>query len=81
MIEDIVFEKALTTEKFLREIELLVSKHKLEYMDAIVHFCEINSVEIETVASLVRGNARIKAKLQSECEALNYLPKRAKLPF
>jgi len=80
MIEDIVFEKTLTTEKFLREIELLVSKHRLEYMEAIVHYCEYNNVEIETVASLVRNNARIKAKLQSECEALNYLPKRAKLP-
>lgn len=81
MVDDVIFEKALTTEKFIKDIENLVSKYKLDYMDAVVHYCEKNNVEIEAAATIIRNNIRIKSKLQSECEDLNFLPKRAKLPL
>ena len=81
MVDDVIFEKALTTEKFIKDIENLVSKYNLDYMDAVVHYCETNNVEIEAAAVFIRNNVRIKSKLQTECEELNFLPKRAHLPL
>lgn len=80
-MDDIVFEKVLTTERFIKDIENLVSKYNLDYMDAVVHYCEKNNIEIEAAAMIIRNNIRIKSKLQAECEELNFLPKRAKLPL
>ena len=81
MIDDVVVNNGLTTEKFTKEIERLVSTYNLEYMDAVIHFCEKNNIEVETAASIIRSNLKIKSKLQLEAENLNYLPKSAKLPF
>jgi hypothetical protein len=80
MVDDVIFEKALTTEKFIKDIESLVTRGNIDYLDAVVHYCETNNVEIEAAAMIIRNNVRIKSKLQSECEDLHFLPKRAKLP-
>lgn len=81
MIDDVVVNNGLTTEKFTKEIERLVSTYNLEYMDAVIHFCEKNNIEVETAASIIRSNLKIKSRLQLEAESLNFLPKSAKLPF
>ena len=81
MIEDVVVNNGLTTEKFTKEIERIVSSFNLEYMDAVIYYCEKNNIEIETAASIIRSNLKIKSKLQLEAENLNFLPKSAKLPF
>ena len=48
-------------------------------MDAIVHYCQKNDIEIETGAKLV--NTIIKSKLEAEASELNCLKeKSAKLP-
>lgn len=64
----------------LEEIEELVWKHDISYMDAIVIYCEDKNVDIETFAKALKNNEMIKAKLQFEAEALNYLPKSNTLP-
>ena len=81
MIEDVVVNNGLTTEKFTKEIELIVSTFDIDYMDAVIHFCEKNNIELETAASIIRSNLKIKSKLQLEAENLNFLPKSAKLQF
>ena len=81
MVDDVISTKALTYEKFIKEIERLVINYDLDYMDAVVHYCEKNNIEIEAAASIIRNNIRIKAKLQDEAEGLNFMPKRAKLPI
>lgn len=81
MVDDVIFEKALTTEKFIKDIESLVIRGNIDYLDAVIHYCETNNVEIEAAAMIIRNNIRIKSKLQSECEGLNFLPKRAHLPI
>ena len=81
MVDDVISHKTMTNEKFIKDIEVLVVKYKLDYMDAVVHYCEKNNVEIEAAASIIKNNIRIRSKIQSECEDLNYLPKRAKLPL
>jgi hypothetical protein len=80
-IDDVVVGKGLTTETFTREVEKIVGKYNIEYMDAVIYFCEKNNIEIETAASIIKSNLKIKSKLQLEAEVLNFLPKSAKLPF
>ena len=80
-IDDVVVNNGLTSEKFIKEIERIVNTYDIEYMDAVIHFCEKNNIEVETAASIIRSNLKIKSKLQLEAENLNYLPKSAKLPF
>lgn len=71
----------LTPQKFYNDIETLVVELKTDYMDAIVHYCEKNNIEIETVASIIKSNSKFKAIIQNEGEDLNLLPKTAKLPL
>ena len=78
---EVVLGKVVTTEKFISEVEKLVNNYNLDYMDAIIHYCEKNNLELEAAASIIKSNAKMKAKLQSEGETLNFLPKRAKLPL
>jgi hypothetical protein len=78
MIEDISF---LSIVEFTKEIEKLVVDKKMEYIDAVIYFCERNGVDVETAASLIRSNAKLKASIQVEAENLNYLPKTKRLPI
>jgi hypothetical protein len=66
---------------FMQEIELLVDEKGMDYIDAVVHYCEVNGIEIETAASLIKCSPKMKAKVQIEAENLNYLPKSGKLPL
>ena len=66
---------------FLKDIEVLVSEKKMEYIDAVVYYCEKNNMEIETAAQLIKQNQRIKSKIRNEAEDLHYLPKTSKLPI
>lgn len=78
MIQDLNFVSIV---EFSKEIEELVKHKKMEYIDAVVYFCEKNGVDIETAASLIKNNAKLKALIQDEAEQLNYLPKTHKLPL
>lgn len=69
------------TQTFSAEIESLVQdSNGLTYIDAIVHFCDKNEIEIETGAKLV--NTIIKKKLEAEASELNCLKeKQNQLPI
>jgi len=73
--------KKITSETFIREVETLVRDHDLDYMDAVLHFCEANGVEMETIASIIKNNPSIKSKVQEEAEGLHLLPKKSRLPL
>jgi hypothetical protein len=81
MIDDVVVNNGLTSEKFTKEIERIVNTYNIDYMDAVIHYCEKNNIEVETAASIIKSNLRIKSRLQLEAENLNYITKTAKLPF
>jgi len=66
--------------EFAQEIEDLVWLHDIDYIEAIVLYCETNKLDIETAASLIKLNMNIKGKVQTEAESLNYLPKISRLP-
>lgn len=57
------------------------SKAHIEYIDAIIHYCEKNNLEIETVAKIIKKNPVLKSKLQDEAEELNIIEKTSKLPL
>jgi len=66
---------------FVKEIEKIVSSKNIEFFDAVIHYCDINNVEVETAASLVKQNAVLKAKIQIEAENLNLMKRTARLPI
>lgn len=76
-----MIELKLTPDKLHVEIEALVSNHGLDYIDAILHYAETNGLEVETVAAMVKNNAKMKAKVRIEGETLNFLQKTARLPI
>jgi len=73
--------KIRTPQQFASDIEELVWQKDIPYMDAVVLFCETHNIEVETAASLIKMNAQLKLKIQSEAEVLNFLPKVARLPI
>ena len=48
---------------FVKEIEDLVEKLDIEYIDAVVLYCQRKNIEIETAAAIIDGN---RAELTSE---------------
>ena len=79
-------EKALESKffcpaRFAQEIESLVQVNtNMNYIDAIVHFCDKNSIDVESVPKLIPKP--MKEKIKYEASELNFLKRssRAKLP-
>ncbi len=65
--------------EFAKQIDDLVKRHNFNHVSAITYWAEKNAVNIEDLPPLI--NKPLKAKLQSNYEALNYLPKSGKLPI
>ena len=80
-INDELNKKFLSKDKFAEEIEALVKKTKMNYIDAIVQFCEQNSIELDGISKLI--SRPLKEKLRYDATELNFLKKttRAKLPL
>ena len=81
MSDEIEIEGIKTPTDFMIEIEKIVIDKKVNYIDAVIIFCEQQGMEVETAASLIKGSAKMKAKVQNDAEDLNYLPKTRKLPI
>jgi len=70
-----------TSSDFVKEIEKIVTTKNIEFFDAVLYYCEVNNIEVETAASLVKQNSVLKAKIQIEAENLNLMKKSARLPI
>ena len=68
-----------TSSEFFVKIQELVKQTNLSYMDAVLHYCDMNGMEAETAAQLVNG--KLKVQIREEAEELNFFPKTAKLPI
>ena len=80
MMTEVKINNMKSPSEFAQEIEDLVWLHDIDYIEAIVLYCETNRLDIETAASLIKLNMNIKGKVQTEAESLNYLPKISRLP-
>ncbi len=75
-------EKFLCQNKFTQDIEDLVKNNKdLNYIDAIVHYCDENKIEVDSVSKLI--SKPLKEKIKGQAMELNFLKRtsRAKLPL
>ena len=82
LIEKAFEDKFYCPAKFAQEIEQMVQLHPdMNYIDAIVSFCEINSIDVQSVPKLI--SKPLKEKIKYEAQELNFLKKtsRAKLIF
>jgi hypothetical protein len=70
-----------SSSEFVKEIEKLVLQKQIDFFDAVILYCEINNIEVETAAALVKQNSVLKAKIQYEAENLNMMRKSARLPI
>lgn len=68
-----------TSERYNSEIEEIVKRTSMSYLDAMLYHADENGLESETVAGLI--NVKTKTKLREEAEQLNFMPKTSKLPI
>jgi hypothetical protein len=66
---------------FVEEIEKLCRDKNIEYIDAVVFWCEKNNLEIETAAYWIKKDPVMRSKIQLEAENLNVLKRGARLPI
>ena len=81
-LEKVMESKFFCPAKFAEQIESLVLENKdMNYIDAIVHFCDKNSLDLESVPKLIPKP--LKEKIKYEASELNFLKRssRAKLPI
>ncbi|MDB4335625.1 late promoter transcription accessory protein [bacterium] len=72
----------MNSKEFSLIIEGVVrDKRPITYMDAIILYCEENTIEVETVGRLI--SKALKEKIQVECTTANLLklPEAGKLPL
>jgi hypothetical protein len=72
-------DKFMTTARFSQDVEKIAYENSMNYIDAIVHYCEKNEIEIESVSKLI--SKPLKEKLKYDAQKLNFIKKtsRAKL--
>ena len=80
-LEQAIESKFLTPQKFAMEIEKIVANDELNYIDAILHYCEINNLEVESITKLI--SKPLKERLKWDATRLNFMKRtsRAKLPI
>jgi hypothetical protein len=70
-----------TNNTFIEDVEKLRQAKNMDYIDAVVMWCENNKFEVEYAASLIKKDPVIKEKIQVEAENLNILKRGARLPI
>ena len=81
-LEKILESKFFSSAGFAQEIESLVKDNEhMNYIDAIIHFCDQNAIDVENVPKLI--SKPLKEKIKYEAQELNFLKRssRAKLPI
>lgn len=71
----------LPNHNFAKEVELICRAKNIEYIEAVILWCEQNKLEVETAAFWIKKDPMMKAKIQAEAEVLNILKRGARLPL
>lgn len=78
--KNLLEDKFMTSAKFSQEVEkIALNNQDMNYIDAVLHLCEINEIEVESVPKLI--SKPLKESLKYEAQKLNFIKKtsRAKL--
>ena len=81
-LEKVLESKFFCSSRFAQEIESLVQRNEdMNYIDAIIHFCEQQNIDVESVPKLI--SKPLKEKIKYEAMELNFLKRssRARLPI
>ena len=81
-LEKVMESKFFCPTRFAEEIEKLVLVNAdMNYIDAIVFFCDQNAIDLESVPKLI--SKPLKEKIKYEAQELNFLKRtsRAKIVF
>ena len=81
-LEKVLESKFFCPTRFAQEIEALVLNNSdMNYIDAIIYFCDQNSIDVESVPKLI--SKPLKDKIKRDAQELNFMKKssRAKLPI
>jgi len=68
-----------TSKTFTLEIENIAKEKQITHMDAVLHYCEKEGIEPESVSSLISKG--LKEKIEANARDLNFLPRQAQLPI
>jgi len=69
----------ITKIKFSKMVEVLASQKNMSYIDAVIHICEQNAIEIEDSKKYI--SISLKQKIEVEAMNLNFLEKNDSLPI
>jgi hypothetical protein len=80
-IDEAINQKFVSKEKFAEDIEKIVLSTKMNYIDAVVQYCEDNEIELDSVGKLI--SKPLKEKIKYVATELNYMKKtsKGKLPL
>ena len=81
-LKKVIDQKFLTAASFALEIEKIVSAEiDMNYIDAVVYYCEMNGIEIESVSKII--SKPLKEKIKYDAIKLNFMKQtsRARLPI
>ena len=67
------------TDTFVREIENIKNKYSMDYLEALIYYCDIHSLEEDQVAQFVVGP--LKERLAKEALSLHLIAKDESLPL
>ena len=63
----------MINDNFIIEVEEIKQSKDIQYIDAVVIWCENNGLEVETAAFWIKKDPVMKAKIQNEAEDLNII--------
>ena len=82
-LNEVLNDKFMTPTKFSLEVEKIVkdSNGQLNYIEAVLTYCDEQEIEIESVPKLL--SKTLKEKIKYEAQRLSFMKKtsRAKLPL
>ena len=70
-VDDIFEKNFMTSAKFSVEIEKIVKEGDLNYIEAVVQFCEDKNIEFDGIGKLI--SKPLKEKLKYDAQRLNYM--------
>ncbi len=73
-------DKFMSTARFSQEVEkIALNNPDMNYIDSVIHYCELNDIELESVPKLI--SKPLKEKIKYDAQKLNFMKRtsRAKL--